>query len=190
MRLFVAAYPPAEVLDDLESTVRGLAVAKAIAEGTNTRLISRPLWHITLAFLGEVADSRVVDATRALDRAADHLTGVQPGLAFSGGGRFGRGRFTILWAGLTGDTPILATIARAVHAELRHSRLPHDPKPFQPHLTLARPGDRIPRSQIDEDIATLANYTGPTWTCTDLTLVSSHLGPHPQHVPIHVAPLT
>lgn len=190
MRLFVAAYPPAEVLDDLESTVHGLGVAKAIAEGTNTRLIARPLWHVTLAFIGEVTESRVVDATRALDRAADHLSGVHPQLAFSGGGRFGRGRFTMLWAGLTGDTAALAAVARTVTAELRHGRLPYDTKPFQPHLTLARPGDRIPRSVIDADIEALSDYTGPTWVCTDLTLVSSHQGPHPQHVPIHVAPLT
>ncbi|HKD98029.1 MAG TPA: RNA 2',3'-cyclic phosphodiesterase, partial [Micromonosporaceae bacterium] len=124
MRLFVAVYPPAEVLDDLESTVRGLGVAKATADGTNTRLISRALWHLTVAFIGEVPDSRVLDATRALDRAADHLSGVQPRLSFSGGGRFGRGRFTVLWAGLTGDTTGLSTVARTVHAELRHGRLP------------------------------------------------------------------
>ncbi len=190
MRLFVAVYPPIEALDDLEATLRGLGVAKAMTDGTNTRLISRTLWHLTLAFIGEVRDDRAGEAARAIDRAADHLGGVRPRLAFGGGGRFGRGRFTILWAGLRGDVSALGSVARVVSAELRHGRLPYDPKPFQPHLTLARPGDRVERSVIDDDIRALSDYTGPTWTCTDLTLVSSHLGPHPTHTPVHVAPLT
>lgn len=190
MRLFVAVYPPVEALDDLELTVRGLGVATAMAGGTNTRLISRALWHLTLAFIGEVRDERAPEAARALDRAADHLGGVRPRLAFGGGGRFGRGRFTLLWAGLRGDVASLGSVARAVTAELRHGRLPYDPKPFQPHLTLARPGDRVARSVVDQDIEVLADYTGPTWTCTELTLVSSYLGPHPAHTPVHVAPLT
>jgi 2'-5' RNA ligase len=186
MRLFVAAYPPPEALDDLGHCVDALNVSTATV---NTRITARALWHVTLAFLGEVPDERAAEVGRAVDRAAERLGPVRPALRLKGGGRFGRGRFTLMWAGLGGDVAALARVADAVRGELRASRSPYDMKRFQPHLTLARPGERLPASAIDDDVATLNAYEGPQWTIDEIALVSSHLGPNPRHEVIHSAPL-
>ena len=54
MRLFVAVEPPAEALDQLAAFTAGLEVVR-----TGTRVTARHLWHVTLAFLGEVPEERV-----------------------------------------------------------------------------------------------------------------------------------
>ena len=188
MRLFVAAYPAAAALDDLALRVEDLRIGQAATAGVNTRLAARPLWHVTVAFLGDVDEERQDAAAAAVDRAAAETDG-QPMLRLAGGGTFGRGNFTTMWVGLAGDVASLQSLAGTVRAKLRRAHLRYDRKPFRPHLTIARPGQRLPRNQIDEDIAELSTYAGPSWPVTELVLVQSHQGPHPTHVPLHRAPL-
>jgi RNA 2',3'-cyclic 3'-phosphodiesterase len=179
VRLFVAAFPPEPVLAHLRDAVDRLHVATAARDGVNTRLAPPDRWHLTLAFLGEVPDDRLPDAERALAAAARRA---QPAtIRLAGGGRFGRGRFTIVWVGLAGDLAPLDGTARSVRRELKRARLPYDDKPFKPHLTLARPGDRLPAEQILADRTALNAYAGPEWTVTNLDLVRSHPGPHPRY---------
>jgi 2'-5' RNA ligase len=109
---------------------------------------------------------------------------------FAGGGTFGRRRFAILWAGIAGDVAALSALSGSVRSELRRARLPYDAKPFRPHLTLARPGDRIPPEALDADVATLSSYVGPPWTVDAVHLVSSELGPDPKHTRLATVPLT
>lgn len=189
MRLFAAVYPSGPALEDLARAVDGLAISRASEDGVNARVTDRALWHVTLAFIGEVPDDRCADASRALDRAAERVAATKPVLRVAGGGRFGRGRFTVLWAGLGGDAAGLGVIAAAVRHELRAGKLPFDRKHFNAHLTLARPGDRVPEETLRGDIAVLDRYRGPQWTCHEIALVASHLGPHPQHEIRHVAPI-
>ena len=66
MRLFVAVYPTEEALEHLAAAVSRLRLGAAAASGVNVRLTARPLWHVTLAFLGEVADERVRVAEEAV----------------------------------------------------------------------------------------------------------------------------
>jgi len=184
----VAAYPPAEALAGFGAAIDALHVGRAAADGINARLAAREQWHVTLVFLGEVEDGRRDDVIDAVDRAAEGLTG-RPQLCLAGGGTFGRGRFTVLWAGLGGDVPALRAASAAVSAALRKARLPFDRKPFRPHLTIARPGDRLPREAIRADVEALRGYEGPTWTLGEIALVRSHLGPHPTYDILHTAPL-
>ncbi len=177
MRLFVAVEPPAEALDHLAAFTAGLAVVR-----TGTRVTARHLWHITLAFLGEVPQDRMPAAIAAVDDAVAGQD--RPALRIAGGGRFGRGRFTIMWAGIEGD---LRPLRLALAKHLRGARLPYDSKRFHPHLTVARPGDRLPREEIETDVAALKTYNGLQWTVNEVCLVRSHLGPKPRYETMHEA---
>ncbi|MGH3662662.1 MAG: RNA 2',3'-cyclic phosphodiesterase [Micromonosporaceae bacterium] len=172
-RLFVAVDPPPYALDQLAGFVEGLHVARSAA-----RLAPRERWHITVAFLGDVAADRV-------GQVQDALAGVddcpQARLRITGGGTFGRGPGVILWAGVGGDVPLLSRLARAVRRTLRRARVPCDRKPYRPHLTLARPGAKLSREQLREDVAVLSGYEGPEWTVAQIHLVRSLLGPNPRH---------
>jgi len=178
--LFVAAYPPPPAVRDLADFVAGLRVGKAMAAGVNTRLTRPETYHVTLAFLGDVPDERLADVEDAVGRAVSRATGV-PELAMAGGGRFGRGTFTIMWVGLTGDLDPARLLHRAVRRELKRARLPYDDRPWKPHLTIARPGDRIPRADTDADRAALQTYEGPAWPMREIVLMRSHLGPDPTY---------
>lgn len=220
MRLFVAIYPPTEVLDDVMAQVGRLRVGEAAASGINVRIVDPAVAHVTLAFIGEVDPERLPDVEAALARAADpsrRLAAADPRRGFAkphpsrrsaeadlaeptaevepirvrigGGGRFGRGRFTILWAGLQGDVQALHALARTIRSELRRARLPYDERPFKPHFTIARPGERVARTAIDEDRATLDGYLSPSWPVTEMVLVRSHLGPRPLYHHLTAWPL-
>lgn len=182
MRLFVAAYPPRQACEHLGETVDALAIGRAAAAGINARLAGRENWHVTLAFLGDVPDERQADVSSALDRAvsawrAGRADGL-PRLWLGGGGRFGRGRFTVLWVGLGGEVAEIAALSKAIRRDLKRTRLPFDAKPFRPHLTLARPGDRV---DVAGDVTALHTYEGPEWTLDEVRLMRSYPGPKPRY---------
>lgn len=190
MRLFIAVYPSTEALDDLSRLVGTLAVSRAAERGVNARVIRRALWHITVAFLGDVDERHLPRVHAALDAVVESADAFEPPtLAIGGGGRFGRGRFTLLWAGLRGEVPGLTALASRVRRELRRNRARFDVKPFRPHLTIARPGDRISAEAVAEDISALDRYHGPPWPAARLHLVRSTLGPHPEHETIAAWPV-
>ncbi|MDI1461973.1 RNA 2',3'-cyclic phosphodiesterase [Catellatospora sp. KI3] len=180
MRLFVAVFPPPEALTHLSGLVDRLAVSRAHA-----RVSPPERWHLTLAFLGEVPDEAADSATAALNA----VTGTCGELSITGGGKFGHGRSTVLWTGLDGDVDGLVRLGREVRRELRARRLHPDDKRFQPHLTLARPGDRLPASALHGDLELLRNYCGPNWAVRELVLVRSELGPRPSYHPLTASAL-
>jgi RNA 2',3'-cyclic 3'-phosphodiesterase len=182
-RLFVCVDPSADALAHLGAVVDGLEVSRANVPGHSTRMAARDRWHVTLAFLGDVKAHRVGDVARAMDRA---WTVDGPVLVrFAGGGVSGRGRRAILWAGLGGDVDSLRTLVTAIRQELRRARLPYDARPFRPHLTISRVGDRIDPDQLAKDAQTLGGYVGPPWTIDSLQLVASELGPRPVYTTLH-----
>ncbi|MFI6821539.1 RNA 2',3'-cyclic phosphodiesterase [Micromonospora sp. NPDC050187] len=175
MRLFVAVHPPPEAMTDLAAQVARLRIGQAAAAGTNVRLADPVDAHVTVAFLGEVADDRLPTVRDALGRAAGPCRGPEPPrLRLGGGGRFGYGRRTVLWVDVLGEVERLGVLAGRIRDELRVAGLPYDDRPFRPHLTIARPGDRI---DVEEDRTTLDGYLGPSWPATEAVLVRSHLGP-------------
>jgi 2'-5' RNA ligase len=161
------------------------------------RLAPPEQWHVTLAFLGEVPEPRVDEVRLAVDRAVERWRGAgdaatrdAPTVRIAGGGTFGRNRFTTLWAGLRGDVDPLGEVAEALRGELRAARLPYDNKRFRPHVTIARPGDRITADELASDLARLETYESPPWTVGGIRLMRSQLGPRPQYDRMHEASLS
>src|SRR5258708_14080029 len=65
MRLFVAVTPPQAALAELDA-----AAAALRADWPGLRWAGLDKWHVTLAFLGEVADERLADLRTRLARAS------------------------------------------------------------------------------------------------------------------------
>jgi RNA 2',3'-cyclic 3'-phosphodiesterase len=181
VRLFVAVYPPADVIGDLTSLIATLAIGRPRGPGESLRLVPPERLHVTLTFLGEVPDEREPAARTALAAATQRWARRRhrrPRLWLGGGGRFGRGRFTTVWTGVRGDSTALADIVSDMRAELRTVRLPFDAKAFRPHITLARPADRLDADALARDLAALDRYESPKWTVGAVDLVCSHPGPN------------
>jgi 2'-5' RNA ligase len=156
--LFVAVFPPGEARAHLRRHVT------AAVQERGVRLTPVDRWHVTLAFLGDVDASRLPE----VEAAVASVGPLEPmSLRIAGGGSFGgRRRGGVLWAGLSGDLPALGR----VHADLRKALvaadLPHDERPFTPHLTVAYARDPGVRAALD-------TYAGPSWPVDALTLVRS-----------------
>jgi RNA 2',3'-cyclic 3'-phosphodiesterase len=195
MRLFVAIYPAEAALDHLAAAISGLRLGMATAAGNNVRLVARPLWHVTLAFLGELPDDRAPEVAAALHAGVDRWRGGPTGesapieVRLAGGGRFGRRRSTTLWVGLAGELDAFRSLGDSVRRELRRARIPYDHKPLRPHLTFARPGERLPADDVAADLVRLREYEGPDWMVDAVHLVRSQLGPRPVHERIATVPV-
>ena len=115
MRLFVGLAPPAAVLDDLDAACAPLRPGRG-----DLRWTSRELWHITLAFLGEVSEGGLDRLLPRLERGARrHLAF---GLSLAGAGAFpSPERANVLWSGLSGDRKALGELARSVSAGARRA---------------------------------------------------------------------
>ena len=194
MRLFVAVWPPPEVLDLVAEMDR-----PALA---GVRWTTRDQWHVTLRFLGrmdgiEAAAARLAEAAGAVrgGRGVGSVGSVGHGgaggvvgsavvggsVASAAGGSVASGG-VVAWAGpitrclgrsivmlpVGGLDDLAATVVRLT-ASIGE---PPPSRPFTGHLTLARgkPGINVQR------LAGVA--VSATWPVSEVTLVSSEL--HPQ----------
>jgi 2'-5' RNA ligase len=174
VRLFVGLAPPAAVLDDLDG-----ACAPFRSVRDDLRWTSRELWHVTLAFLGEVSEETLADLAPGLGNAAGRHRAFT--LRVAGAGSFSNPmRANVLWSGMSGDRRALADLAESVSAAARGSGAapPDAYRGFRPHLTLAR--CRAP-VDVREIVAALGRYRGPEWTVEEIYLIRSTLDGQPRY---------
>ncbi|WFF02581.1 RNA 2',3'-cyclic phosphodiesterase [Micromonospora sp. WMMD964] len=182
MRLFVAVDPSVAAVNHLGTRLTRMRVTAAAAAGVDVRLADPAHLHVTVAFLGAVEAARLVEVESALGLATEWFRDrrdAAPRLSLGGGGRFGQGRSTVLWVDLQGDVEALHLLAGEIRTRLGHAGLPYDEKPFRPHLTVARPGDRMTPADVEADRANLDDYRGPEWPVPELLLMRSHLDARP-----------
>lgn len=190
-RLFAALELPEHAVSDLAEVVSDLNIARrgtssrpspaARRPSQPSRVVRSANWHLTLAFIGEVPVERVGQAAEVLGEAARSCEPLR--LSVSGGGRFGRGRYSVVYAGLDGDVARLVQLVHRIRAGLTAADLPVDQKQYRPHVTLARPGDRVTNQQAAEDLLTLRRYHGPAWTADEVVLYRSDFGARPGETP-------
>jgi 2'-5' RNA ligase len=93
--------------------------------------------HVTLSFLGEIADAAIPEITQALGRLAQRHAPLS--LSAGGGGTFGPPeRPKVLWVALGGDLRALGLLQGELTRELGALGHPPEHERFEPHLTLAR----------------------------------------------------
>jgi 2'-5' RNA ligase len=158
MRLFVSLRPAPAAVADLSAALAGART-------------SRPdQWHVTLAFLGELASDRPLhQGLRTAAAAHESFT-----LSLQGSGSFGRST----WVGVGGEVAALRALQADVAAACRVAGVPLEERPHRPHLTVGR----LPP-------AVLQSYQGPLWPVTEIELVRSVLGKGAAHSVLERFPL-
>jgi 2'-5' RNA ligase len=147
--LFVAVWPPAEVLDALEHLERPAR--------PGLRWTTRDQWHVTLRFLGRVEDPESVqDALQDL--------GWLPATTASAGPSTAKLGASILCVPVAGLDELAVAVAEATTGQ-------PPPEPYRGHLTLAR----AKRGVAIRDLAGVP-FTA-AWTVDQFSLVESETHP-------------
>lgn len=166
MRLFVALEVDAAVRRRVDEALADLRGADDDLRWT------RPEgWHVTLAFLGEVAAA--ADAvTAAVARGVETVAAGPITLRLREPGRFGR---RAAWLAVE-DEPAgaVARLGEAIQVELEEAALPVERREVRPHLTLVRPKGR---RQLPADFVEQLPRPEGTWTADAAVLLRSHLEP-------------
>ena len=140
MILFVAVDVGAVVAEATAALVATLADRAArVAPQARVAWVSPARLHLTVAFLGEGAADRLPAVCRALEAGFETAAFA---IDVQGIGVFpARGRPRVVWAGIGTGRDALTRLATEVEARLTGAGIPIDPRPYHPHVTLARVRD-------------------------------------------------
>lgn len=171
MRLFFAINLPPGEQDRLYR-----ATARLRAANIPVRWVPPQNLHLTLQFLGSVAERRIAEVQEAGARA---VAGIAPFEARLGGiGAFPNARRPrVIWVGVEKAEPLLQ-----LHAALEQALAPlgfaPEERGFQPHVTLGRVRDGARPAELArfEELAAAVHYTG-VLPVRSLDLMHSDLGP-------------
>jgi 2'-5' RNA ligase len=150
------------------------AVAAAVAPARSLRVglrwEQRERYHLTLQFLGPVAElGPVVDGLASAVAACDAFS-----FRLGGAGAFPKpGRARVVWMGPALGGPDMVGLAAAVAGALRPAGYEPDRKEFHPHLTLARL--KVPDNVGDVLAAIGPEAVGETFTVGEVVLYQSRL---------------
>jgi 2'-5' RNA ligase len=171
MRIFVAIELEPPIKQALEDVVRKLK-----RTGADVRWVDGRGMHLTLKFLGEIAEAEVPSIEQAV-KDATSAHGRFP-LILRGTGTFPSGKSPrVLWVGVTEEAGLME-LQKAVEARLEAAGYPREGRPFHPHLTLGRV--KSP-SRLGEALAQLEKCRETVFgemTAAKIALVESRLGPH------------
>ncbi len=171
MRLFVAV----ELDDALRDALGRLIGDLRRAEGAVKWVEPRHL-HLTLKFLGEVAESRVADAAQIV---RDGATGVPPfRLEARGAGGFpDLRRPRVIFAGAETESDTARELARRLNEEMQLLDVPAEDRPFQCHITLGRRRDPRPAPRLAARLEGCAGRLFGALSVGHVTLMRSILTP-------------
>jgi 2'-5' RNA ligase len=152
-RLFFGIWPDDNAAEELA------AQAAHLARKLGGKAVPREKIHLTLAFLGKVADDRVAEAMLVRAR----MPAIPLSTDFVGSFRGAR----VAWAGIEPAPEPLETLYHLLSAELAERGFALEDRRFVPHLTLVRKIERLqPRSPIEPI----------RWTARAVQLMRSELG--------------
>jgi len=131
--------------------------------------------HLTVKFLGEIAQNRIAYLSEASSRAAKQS---QPfNLTIEGAGSFPpRGLPRVLWLGILDSSDALAQLQKHLEKECSIEGFTREERSFSPHLTIAR----IRAPQGARSIAAshqAAGFEAIEIPVRELTVMRSELGP-------------
>jgi 2'-5' RNA ligase len=155
MRLFFALWP------DEPAAARLAALSRELATLSGGRPVAVAKIHLTLAFLGDVEDSALEPARRAVEGSRHPPFEV----ALDQVGSFKGAR--VAWAGCAEPSRGLVDLQSELDSRLRRAGFALDERPYTPHVTLARKVTRAMGRTPTEPIR---------WRARSFALVRSELG--------------
>jgi 2'-5' RNA ligase len=128
LRIFIAINFPSSIKDTIANTAMDLKL-----HCLSGNFSQKNNYHITLAFIGEVAQKFVQKTIAAIDNIDFYPFEIN----ICGFGKFKKGTEAIYWMGMK-KTPELTRLQKDIADSLLENSIDIDTKSFKPHITLAR----------------------------------------------------
>jgi 2'-5' RNA ligase len=142
--------------------------------GAGVRWTAEPNIHLTLKFIGDVADTLVAPIAAAL-QAMPAIARFS--LRLRGFGKFPAGdELRVFWAGVEASLELNALFA-GIEDALAPLGIGRDTRPFKPHLTLGRSAGRCDLGSLFSLLAEKSSLFLGEWTVGAFQLISSRLAP-------------
>ncbi len=174
MRLFAAVVPPEGAVDDLAEFLQPRQAATTDLPA-RLRWTLPHQWHVTLAFMPEVAQRCLDDLDERLTRACAKRRPLP--MKVAGAGAFPHIPMAkVVWAGVSmedADREELRRLSVGCRAAAAKSGTDVEGGRFHPHVTLARLGRP---ADVHRWVDVLSTYDGPSWVADEVCLFASHLG--------------
>ena len=132
--------------------------------------------HLTLKFLGDIDEKDSETVGVAMAKACTGVStftlkgqgiGVFPNLK----------RPRVLWAGISGDIPVLLELQKRLEDELDAIGFPREKRRFKGHLTLGRIKSRLPKASFEKALRASGNIDTAPFEVRSLVLYKSTLRP-------------
>lgn len=133
MRLFIAIEINEEVCGRIEKVRKQLRKETGLPSGA-VKWVEPENTHLTLVFLGEVADKQIMDVCGIVDDVCAAHSGFE--LEVAGLGTFGK-PVRVVWAGIA-DNPALKNLQRELNRAFEVAGWPVENRGYAGHLTLCR----------------------------------------------------
>jgi len=174
MRLFTAIELPDDVRRHLESLIEPVK-RNAAGMGGRSVSVTRPEnLHVTLKFLGEVAEDKIASLCEAL--RGIHIDGRMRVWADGFELLPPRGPVRVIAAGFGGDVGAVKLLARAIEVACEPLGFPPERREYRAHVTVARARNPLPPRVRDDLPGDLRNhFPGPRFDVYGFTLFESHL---------------
>lgn len=138
MRVFIAIDINDEIrkrLSDLQSQLQKEALQQNVKK-SDVKWVDPRLIHLTLKFLGEVADERIVDVCNVTRDVAGRNAGFD--LAVESVGCFGGESARVLWVGTGQGSDELLRLQNDLEQAMASAGWPEEARGFSGHLTVCR----------------------------------------------------
>ena len=135
MRLFVAINIDEKIRQALNRLQQQLQ-EKGDIKKSDVKWVNPEQVHLTLKFLGEVKDDRVVDVCNIVASVASRHDGFE--LAIESVGYFGHRSAKVLWVGTGNGKSYLHRLQKDIEERMAAADWPEETRDFAGHLTLCR----------------------------------------------------
>ncbi|RFT16066.1 MAG: 2'-5' RNA ligase [Candidatus Saccharicenans subterraneus] len=171
MRTFIAIDLSQEIKNRLTAAVKQL---KPLATGI--KWVAPENYHLTLKFMGEVAESRIEDIKAILDNLSGKYQKFN--LVARGTGSFppGQSRMRVIWVGLEAG-PELFSIQAELEEALSQQGFEKEERPFSPHLTIGRAREPQRQDRLKAELDRLGQQEFGSMEVKEIELFQSILRP-------------